>query len=206
MYLRVESDARGSTTAHLWMSSLTGGAPMRLRSGAANRERAGSWSPDGAWYAYQELTDGGSFLKKVRVSGTSEPETLATSGPSPVVPVWSPDGRWILFDDNGLKLAPADGGPTRELGVKDALCAFALTPKLLYCIDDRSGASKLVERTFDGVVRIVGSVSPEHRPAATVGPGLRLSLNADGEGVTYSVGSRRVQLLLADGLADVPLP
>jgi Tol biopolymer transport system component/DNA-binding winged helix-turn-helix (wHTH) protein len=206
MYLRVESDARGSTTAHLWMSSLTGGAPMRLRSGAANGERAGSWSPDGAWYAYQELTDGGLFLKRVRVSGTSEPETLATSGASPVVPVWSPDGRWILFDDNGLKLAPADGGPTRELGVKDALCAFALTPELLYCIDDRSGASKLVERTFDGVVRIVGSVSPEHRPAASVGPGLRLSLTPDGEGVTYAVGNRRAQLLLADGLAEVPLP
>jgi hypothetical protein len=35
---------------------------------------------------------------------------------------------------------------------------------------------------------------------------LRLSLTPDGEGVTYSVQSQRVQLLLADGLADIPLP
>ncbi len=209
MYMRVESDARGgSTVAHLWMSSLTGGAPVRLRDSAPEAEFAGSWSPDSAWYAYEgpRADRTGWELKKVRVSGTSEPVTLATSSSSPVVPVWSPDGRWILFDDNGLKLAAADGGPTRDFGVKDALCAFARTPELLYCIDDRSGASKLVERTFDGVVRIVGSVAPENRPTASVGPGLRLSLNPDGEGVTYSVGSRRVQLLLAEGLADVPLP
>ncbi len=206
MYVRVESDARGLTGARLWMSSLTGGAPVRLRDRAV-QERSGTWSPDGAWYAYQERqADGTLELKKVRVSGTSEPETLASGAYSELLPDWSPDSRWILFEDNGLKLAAADGGPTRDLGVQDAVCTFARKQDLLYCIDHLSGATKLVERTFDGVVRIIGPVAPEHRPAFAVSPSLRLSLTPDGDGVTYSVGSQRVQLLLAEGLADVPLP
>ena len=87
---------------------------MRLRDRAA-RENPGSWSPDSAWYAYEEVQDDGSIaLKKVRTSGVSEPETLAVRRSRAVrplswVPVWSPDGRWILFDDDGLRLIAADG-------------------------------------------------------------------------------------------------
>ena len=211
MYLRVESDVRGATGARLWMSSLAGGAPMRLRDRAA-RENPGSWSPDSAWYAYDEVQGDGSIaLKKARTSGMSEPETLAVRRsrvvrPVPWVPVWSPDGRWILFDDDGLRLIAADGSVTRELGVKDALCAFARAVELLYCIDVSGASTTLVARSFDGTAQVVGSVAQEHRPTASGGPALRLSLTPDGEGVTYSVGSARVQLLLVDGLADVPLP
>jgi DNA-binding winged helix-turn-helix (wHTH) protein/Tol biopolymer transport system component len=205
-YLRVERDARGATGARLWMSSLSGGAPMRLRDRAAH-ENPGSWSPDSAWYVYEEVQgDGSRALRKARTSGTSEPETLATGISSESVPVWSTDGRWILFDDDGLKLIAADGSETRELGVKDALCTFARAPELLYCIEIAAGKGNLVTRSFDGAARVVSSVAQEHWPAASGSPGLRLSLTPDGEGVTYSVGSARVQLLLAEGLADVPLP
>ena len=211
MYVRVESDARGATGARVWMSSLAGGAPMRLRDRAA-QETPGSWSPDSAWYAYEEVQDDGSVaLKKVRTSGVSEPETLAVRRSRMVrplvwVPVWSPDGRWILFDDDGLRLIAADGSETRELGVKDALCAFARAVELLYCIEVSGANATLVARSFDGSAQVVGSVAPEHRPSVSGGPALRLSLTPDGEGVTYSAGSARVQLLLIEGLADVPLP
>lgn len=206
MYARVESDARGATGARLWMSSLSGGAPMRLRERAA-RENPGSWSPDGAWYVYEEVqADNTLTLKKARTAGTSEPETLAAGITSRSVPAWSPDGRWILFDDDGLTLIAADGSATRELGVSNALCAFARTEELLYCIEDLTGASKLVARRFDGTARVVASIAPEHRPATSGGPAVRLSPTADGEGLIYSVASSRVQLLLAEGLANVPLP
>ncbi len=39
----------------------------------------------------------------------------------------------------------------------------------------------------------------EHRPVVLLNPALRLSLTPDGEGVTYSAGTPRAQLLLADG-------
>ena len=144
MYLRVESDARGATGARLWMSSLAAGAPVRLRDRAV-QENPGSWSPDSAWYAYLEVQgDGSRLLQKARTSGTSEPEPLATGIRSGSVAVWSPDGRWILYDDGGLKLTAADGSGTRELGVRDALCAFARVPELLYCIENVSGQRNLV--------------------------------------------------------------
>jgi hypothetical protein len=159
---------------------------------------------------YEELNaDGTRELKKVRVSGTSEAETLA-SGARPSVqslPVWSPDGRWILFDDDGIKLTPADGGPPRDLGVKDAVCTFARAPELLYCIEGlSSGPSKLVERGFDGSARVVGAVAREHLPQTSASPGLRLSLTPDGEGLTFGAGVLRVELLLGDGLDKIPLP
>jgi DNA-binding winged helix-turn-helix (wHTH) protein/Tol biopolymer transport system component len=208
MYTRVESHGRGATGARLWMSSLAGGAPVRLRNRAAH-ENPGSWSPDGAWYVYEELQGDGTFaLRKTRTSGTSEPETLAKGVRSESVPEWSPDGRWILFDDDGLRLIAADGGETRDLGVNDALCTFARTPETLYCIDNASGVGgrKVVVRSFDGTTQAIGSLAMEHWPVSPVSPGLRLSLTPDGDGVTYSVRSQRVQLLLADGLADVPRP
>ena len=120
--------------------------------------------------------------------------------------MWSPDGRWILFDDDGLRLIAADGSETRELGVRDALCAFARREELLYCIDMSGGSTTLVARSFDGAARVVGSVAPDLRPAASGGPALRLSLTPDGEGVTYSISRTGTQLVLVDGLADVPLP
>jgi len=206
MYGRVEGDARGATGARLWMSSLSGGAPMRLRERAV-REIPGSWSPDGAWYAYQEVQpDSTVTLKKARTAGTSEPETLAAGITRGSVVAWSPDGRWILFENGGLKLIAADGSVTHDLGATDAVCAFARTEELLYCIEGVNRETKLVARSFDGAARVVASIAPEHRPATSGGPALRLSLTADGEGLTYSVGSSRVQLLLAEGLADVPRP
>ena len=208
MYLRVESDERGPTGARLWMSSVTAGPPMRLRDRTV-QENAGSWSPDSAWYVYTEVQpDGRRMLKKARTSDTSEPETLAVHerSPSGTVPIWSPDGRWILFDGDGLKLISSDGSVTRELGVNNAVCAFAHDEELLYCIESSRGVRNLVARSFDGTARVIGPVAQEHQPAVTGGPALRLSLTPDGEGLTYSTGSARVQLLLVDGLADVPLP
>jgi DNA-binding winged helix-turn-helix (wHTH) protein/Tol biopolymer transport system component len=207
MYLRVESDEHGAAGARLWMSSLDGGAPIRLRERAA-QQHPGSWSPDGEWYAYRELqSDGSLALKKARTAGTSAPETLAvTRSTSNAVPVWSPDGRWILVDDAGLTLIAADGGAPRSLGIGDAPCAFALEPELLYCLENSSGEGALVARRFDGTADVIGSVPREHWPAVSNTPGVRLSLTPDGEGITYSVGSPRVELLLAEGLSSVPRP
>jgi Tol biopolymer transport system component/DNA-binding winged helix-turn-helix (wHTH) protein len=206
-YLRVEGDIRGPTGARrLWLSSSSGGVPMRLRD-RAGQEDPGSWSPDGAWYVYEEVQgDGTRELKKVRVSGTSEPETLVSNVRSESVPTWSPDGRWILFNDDGLKLVAVDGDATRDLGVTEAMCVFAREPGLLYCIEGSEGASKLVERGFDGTARVVGSFSTEHWPRGPESPEPGVSLTPDGESVTYSLWSPRIQMLLADGLADVALP
>jgi hypothetical protein len=107
-----------------------------------------------------------------------------------------------------VALVAADRSEIRDLGVANTLCTFARAPGLLYCIDNVSGVGerKLVVRSFDGTTQVVGSLATEHWPSASGGPALRLSLTADGEGVTYSAGAPRLQLLLLEGLAGVPRP
>jgi Tol biopolymer transport system component len=206
MYLRVETDGRGATGARLWMSSIHGGAPVRLRERTA-RENPGSWSPDGAWYVYEETqADGTLTLQKVRTSGTTEPETLVTGLRSGSVPAWSPDGRWIMLGDGDVKLVAADGSHVRSLGVRDALCGFAQVPEHVYCFESAPGTRNFVERRFDGTARVITAVKQEHWPRVSAGPALRLSLSPDGETLLYSAGTERVELVLGEGLDGVDLP
>jgi dipeptidyl aminopeptidase/acylaminoacyl peptidase len=206
MYTRVGRDS-GSTAvdAYLWISSVSGGPPIRLTA-AVGLELPGSWSPDGDWYVYAEVApDGRGRLRKARTSGHLEPVTLAGWAPENV-PVWSSRGDWILFDDGELKLIAADGSETRNLGVKDAVCAFALAEDLLHCIQNVDNARSLLAIDFGGGTRWIAAVRPEHVPVATGQPGIRFSLTPDGHAVTYAVASTQIKLMLADGLANVDLP
>jgi Tol biopolymer transport system component len=206
MYVRIETNALGgSVGAHLWMSSVAGGAPVRLTKDTVV-ESAGSWSPDGRWYVYRS----GDSLRRALPSSEAEPEILATAGGPATVPVWSPDGRWILYEDFGLrlKLLSLESMETRDLGLKDSVCTFADHGDILYCIRDFHGESFFAVVDFHG--QVVGSEMPplagKHVPATPLTPSLRLSLTPDGKGVSYGVDVTTEQLLLVEGLDTIPLP
>ncbi|HZL93355.1 MAG TPA: hypothetical protein VFB99_06910, partial [Vicinamibacterales bacterium] len=211
IYLRVEADATGAGTyGYLWMSSVAGGAPVRLTDGST-REVSGSWSPDGNAYVYKEVSrEGKRAIKVARTSGQSAPSTLAirmTDGPySAFLPVWSPDASWVLYDDDGLKLISVETGTVRDLKIEGALCTFARDEPLLYCITQFYDEARFAVVDFDGSERVVGSVARENRPAVGSGPALHLSLTPDGQGVTYSVNRNRARLLLVEGFDRVALP
>ena len=63
------------TTARIWISSVTGGAPIRLTNEDA-AEYTGSWSPDGAWFVYCGVRDDKVDLKKVKTTGQATPIVL----------------------------------------------------------------------------------------------------------------------------------
>ena len=66
IYTRIEP----SGPARLWMSAVTGGAPVRVVKKDTNFEYAGSWSPDGNWFIYWEINkDGKVSLNKVKTTG-----------------------------------------------------------------------------------------------------------------------------------------
>ena len=209
MYVRLESDAAGGITGtHLWTSAVDGGAPMRFI-GGPGREIGGSWSPDGAWYAYLDVSSPMAMtLKKAKPSGVSNPELLAAADRYGTLPVWSPDGAWILYGNDGLKLISADGKTTRDVGLPGALCAFARGVDHLYCIKDVVQPSvAFVVVDFDGnVVRDPVPLASQHAPRAWFNPSWRLTLTPDGTGLTYGVDGTTMELLLVDGVDTLPLP
>ena len=203
IYERVEGPNIKSQS--LWMSAINGGDPVRLTNEAA-AETGGSWSPDGEWYVYFVTGGGTDTLKKVRTTGEAVPQTLLTEPSLIWLPVWSPDGQWILLPDAGI-LVSADG-TRHELGTKGVGCTFSKTQPLLYCLQPQGDERHwLVELDFDGrLVRSIGPVSQENLPATGLRPGLRLSLTPDGTGVTYSISKISESLQLLEGLADLELP
>lgn len=105
-----------------------------------------------------------------------------------------------------MKLVSADGATTLSLGIESSMCTFAHSEAMVYCIRARqdNGAHAFVAVDFEGnIVRQIGRVAPEHLPASSLNPGLRLSPTPDGSGVTYAVGRMSQNLWLMDGLSAV---
>jgi eukaryotic-like serine/threonine-protein kinase len=204
IYLRIGRDTPG----RLWMSAVTGGAPVPVVKGSAGSEFPGSWSPDGNWYVYWQTHDDQVSLARVKTTGEAEPEVLRpnvkpTKG---WIPVWSPSGDWILHDDGGVKLMSPDGKTTRELSSASAVAyAFSADGRTLY------GLRKLADDRLElfstsvagGAEKKIGTLGPEYLPGNSLGPAVRLSLSPDGKSIAYSTLKRTSNLWLMDGLDSV---
>ena len=208
IYFRLERAGPGL----LWMSAVTGGSPVRLVKGSAERERAGSWSPDGKWLVYIHVSqEGRSSLNKVRTTGQAEAEVLKADI-SPVVghwlPVWSPAGDWILYDDRGVKLISPDGKTTRHLSSTTHWAyTFSGDGRTIYGIR-RAAADRLELFSMSvagGTEKTMGSFGREHLPVTLGGPATRLSLTPDGKSITFSTSKSSSNLWLIE-LNGVTLP
>jgi eukaryotic-like serine/threonine-protein kinase len=119
------------------------GATPRLIARQGMRPR---FSPDGKWIAYYELTgasSGGSRILIVTPEG-GQPKQIRADFPYARYPVWSPNGRYLLFeghDADGWRdwwVTPLDGGPA--------------TPTRALQIMNRFPAVHAPERWVDGKV------------------------------------------------------
>ncbi|MDP2054087.1 MAG: hypothetical protein Q8L75_10655, partial [Acidobacteriota bacterium] len=197
---------------YLWISAVAGGPPLGLVKDPTTVDFGGSWSPDGNWFVYSSNVEGSLLLKKLRTAGQSEPEVLkADVRPLGTwVPLWSPSGEWVLYDDGGATLISPDGSTTRRLSTSRAVAyAFSADGQTIYGI--RPGASSRDRIDLfsigvtTGIETTIGSLAREHLPANPHLPTLRLSLTPDGRSITYSVARRTANLWLMDGLASIPL-
>jgi Tol biopolymer transport system component len=166
----------------------------------------GSWSPDGKWYAYRKLFPVSS-LNKVKTTGQAEPEVLKENldPRGHWLPVWSPAGDWILYDDQGAKLTSPEGKTTRPISSTSAEAwAFSADGRTLYGIrkvaPDRLALFSL--SVAGGPERTIGSLGLDDRPASQF-PNLRLSLSPDGGSLAYSTLKETSNLWLMDGLDSV---
>jgi Tol biopolymer transport system component/serine/threonine protein kinase len=119
--LAVVLAAAGATAYWTLLNRTQPEGPLRIRplTGAAGVEYAGSWSPDGSFFAYCHSANGPLDIFIQSTAG-GDPVRLVESPADDWMPAWSPDNRWIAFASNqggmmGIYLVPPLGGQVRKL-------------------------------------------------------------------------------------------
>jgi serine/threonine protein kinase len=216
IYSRLESNG------HIfnWISSVSGGPPVRLTNDSNNaREFGGSWSPDGKSFTYLRLLNGEDSVMIAKTTGEAKPVLVrANIGVAP--PQWSPDGQWIKFLDHdggkGWALISPDGKTERALGVSDTIeMTFSKDSSRLYGIRREQGRERLF--LFYGIrqeqgpgrlfsldlatmkVKNIGELARDFVPRSVLDPGMRLSLAPDGKSILYPVVRDSGSLWMLEG-------
>ncbi|RIK66632.1 MAG: hypothetical protein DCC65_08785 [Planctomycetota bacterium] len=89
------------------------GEPVNLTESGATRERCAAWSPEGRRIAFISDKSGEEELYIADQAAASPWKHLTTGGKGfRMQPVWSPDGKWLLFSDKSMRLnlVAADSG------------------------------------------------------------------------------------------------
>jgi Tol biopolymer transport system component len=195
----------GSDNQFNWISSLSGGPPVRLTDAKGVIERGGSWSPDGSRIAYWQFRDGFVSIMLVRTAGEATPVVLCGKAGLPL-PEWSPDGQWIKFIDArnanaGWTLSSPDGKTLRSFGEPNTVeMTFSADSRRLYGIrveSDRRTLFSLDIATKE--TKTIGEISKDFTPASYNNPGIRLSLSPDGKSILYPATRRSSSLWMMEG-------
>ncbi len=197
-------DSKG--TAHLWMISLSGGAPVQVTNADSESEQAGAWSPDGSRFVYIGLNSGKASLMAVKTSGDAAPVELK-KGVMGRLPAWSLNGDWITYrDDKGWNLISPDGKTTRFLGnLNTSYLAFSADGKLLYGIETGETAAdrdKVTLFSLDPATlkqKVIKELGKDLRPESYFGPGIRFSLAPDGKSIIYCTAKNRSDIWMLQG-------
>ncbi|HLK70200.1 MAG TPA: protein kinase [Bryobacteraceae bacterium] len=194
IYGRNDSQGR----IQMWISSLSGGAPVPLSADSASAEFPGSWSPDGAWFVYLATHNGKMDLMKIKTTGQSTPSVLKAEALCPEVPSWSPAGDSILC---GNDLYTPDGTLIRSLGDHHTTnYAFSRDGKLAYGLREEGQHVFLFSvDVMSGAEKVIGDVGSDFVPRLTFRPAVRFSLAPDGKSFAYSSGIIHSNLWLMEG-------
>jgi Tol biopolymer transport system component len=198
IYTRIEE----GTTGKIWISSVAGGAPIRLTNEDA-AEFTGSWSPDGAWFVYCSVRDDKIDLKKVKTTGQATPIVLKRDVADANVPSWSPDGSWIAV---GSSLVSPDGQTVKPLGDRRGRHhMFSADGKSVYGIRSDQGREDLFRIDIaTGAETVIGNIGREFRPGSNLSPTIRFSLAPDGKSFIFASGTFTSNLWMMDGFAAKP--
>ncbi len=202
IYARIDKAGLG----RLWISSLSGGSPVRLTDVEPSSEYGGSWSPESSYFVYLKTEAGKTSLMTARASGGATP-VLLKENVGTYLSDWSPTGDWITFrDKSGWNLVSPDGKSTKPLGkIESAYLAFSKDGKQLYGIEtgvttatgDRATLFSLDPVTLKR--KDIKELGKDFIPFSNLYPGIRFSLAPDGKSFVYSTAKYRDDLWMLTG-------
>ncbi|HLG95738.1 MAG TPA: protein kinase [Bryobacteraceae bacterium] len=176
-----------------WISSVSGGPPVRLTTASNVFELGGSWSPDGSKIVYWSTTEHVPTLRVVNTTGEAAPAMLRQHVGG-ALPTWSPDGQWISFTDDkdSWNIISPDGKTVRSFGEpKTIQMTFSPDSKLLYGI--RKESDRCVLYSIDiasAQEKTIGQFSIDFAPSSPTSPGIQISIAPDGKSILFP--ARRV--------------
>jgi eukaryotic-like serine/threonine-protein kinase len=196
-----------SKAIRLWISSVTGGPPVRLTNTTSDtQEVPGAWSPDGSRFAFLEVARGTNTIRIVKTTGEAPPTSIPTvDSSSPYLPDWSPAGEWITFHDSrqGWRLVAPDGSRGKLLGdLPSPFLAFSKDGRRLYGVRTDASRSALFALDIGATqLRTIGEISRESAPGQYAVPVSlsRFSVSPDGKSLTYGTRIYRNSLYILEG-------
>lgn len=187
----------------IWITPVTGGAPVRLLDPTIAKSRyqdSPSWSPDGEWLSFV-LGDGFAFsLAKVRI-GTNEPVKLVER----VFPfsrsIWSPDGQWIACETTeGVMRVPADGGSPQVILSEPVLAyAWAADSQHIVALVESEIIGHLALIEINAVTSEVKTLNDDLGTIPVAYQPIRGFSYAKGQGFLTSLASARSDIWLLEG-------
>jgi serine/threonine protein kinase len=197
----------GGIALRLWISSLSGGTPVRLTNADAGYEWGGTWSPDGSSFAYLQSAGGPETrLMTIKASGNAAPVLLREHVNGLDLPDWSPSDGWITYKDaKGWNLISSDGKTTKFLGkIETPYLAFSKDGKLLYGIqtgETEDNQNRAILFSLDPVTlkrKIIKDLGKDLQPGAPNSV-IRFSMAPDGKSFVYSTAYSRQDLWMLTG-------
>ena len=187
-------------TLYAWISSVSGGAPVRLTNETKAIEVIGCWSPDGQRIAYLRFADGKIDLAVTRTSGDATPVVIRHDvGGRP--PEWSPDGAWISFLEKDLKLISPDGATVKDVGRFGAgQFTFSKDSRHLYGWRMKGSRPQIFSVDIEtGSQKVIGEFDEALTPSDYMSPGIRLSLSPDGKSILFSSVRHKTGIWMLEG-------
>jgi Tol biopolymer transport system component len=209
VYTRIERDQHVAS----WISSVSGGPPVRLTNEKDAIEHGGAWSPDGSRFAYISVRNGLFLLMVVKTSGEATPAVLRENLGSNLLPQWSPDGQWITFFElpkgatgGSWNLISPDGKTVRSLAQANsgepnaAALTFSSDSQRLYGIRSEPDHNYLFSIDIaTEQERVIGDIGKDFTPVSYLRPGIRLSLSPDGKSILFPSYRQSNSLWMLEG-------
>jgi imidazolonepropionase-like amidohydrolase/Tol biopolymer transport system component len=192
-YASVSPDGRQvvyEQLGHLWLKPTAGGAARRLVSNGGDAlELYPAWSRDGSRIAFVSWTDAGLGQIKTVAAGGGAAKALTTQPGHYANPVFSPDGKTIVFEKRGggyltspdwsenpgVYRVPVSGGVPVMVARGTASPQFGADGDRLFMVASADGKQQLVSTDMNGEARRVHAegelvndfrVSPDGRTVA----------------------------------------